>query len=107
MCVCVCVYAAFWPSGFVQKAATYVQSSGAECQLYLSIIRYVLRPRGDTRTAPIKGDENQVLGPRLPEIEDEDMKRTYQKQPEEGPDKWWPVIMCRTEGDPDQPFCRD
>lgn len=44
----VCVYAAFWPSGFVQKAATYVQSRGAECQLYLAIIRYVLRPRGVT-----------------------------------------------------------
>ena len=83
------------------KSASHVVSNKVGYRFHLAIIKY-----GET-TGNYHNNTyscNDVrLWSLLPEVEDEETQRRYDKNQKKG-DKWWPVIMCQVEGEPDGPY---
>ena len=84
--------------GKSQKAASYVISKARPYRFHLALIKYS-ETTGVYKNGSFLLDDVRLWNS-LPEIEDEDMERTYQKNQKKG-DKWWPVIMCQQVGEDD------
>ena len=87
--------------GESQKAASYMISKNMPYRFHLALIKY------DEATGCYRNStfwlHDVRLWNSLPEIEDEDMERTYEKNQKKG-DKWWPVIMCQVGEDNSEAF---
>lgn len=87
--------------GKSQKATSYMISTNTPYRFHLALIKYD-EATGCYRNSTFWLDDVRLWNS-LPEIEDEDMERTYEKNQKKG-DKWWPVIVCQVGEDNSEAF---
>ena len=83
------------------KSASHVVSNKIRYRFHLAIIKYS-ETTGNYHNNTYSCNDVRLWN-LLPEVEDEETQRRYEKNQKKG-DKWWPVIMCQVDGEPDGPY---
>ena len=83
------------------KSASHVISNKSRYRFHLAIIKYS-ETTGNYHNNTYSCNDVRLWN-LLPEVEDEETRRRYEKNQKSG-DKWWPVIMCQVDGEPDGPY---
>lgn len=87
--------------GRSQRAASYVINKEKPYRFHLALICYN-ETTGNYKNSTFYLDSVRLWN-NIPEIEDEDVAKLYQKNQKKG-DKWWPVVICQVGDDRSEAF---